>query len=89
VSIVTLYLAQRYVSRTAEAQLVADTARVRNAAEEITREGTSIRYLRSIFVPAEELCFSLYEAPSGAAVREASDRAGLNCEAVVEAVEVA
>ena len=41
------------------------------------REGTPVRFLRSIFVPESDLCFLLYEAPTAKSVREAAGRAGL------------
>jgi hypothetical protein len=41
------------------------------------REGTPVRFLRSIFVPEDDTCFLLYEAPSARSVRQAAGRAGL------------
>jgi Protein of unknown function (DUF4242) len=51
----------------------------RSAAEELTRRGTAVRYCRSIFVPAEETCFLLFEAESADAVRDAATLAALPC----------
>lgn len=62
-------------------------ARARLEAVELARAGTPVRYIRSIFVPGDEMCLYLFEAPSGEAVREASERAGLVPERIVEAVE--
>lgn len=59
----------------------------RSAAEERTRWGTQVRYLRSVFIPEDETCLLLYEAPSAEAVREAARGAGLQFERVLEAVE--
>ena len=56
------------------------------AAEELTREGTPIRVLRSIFVPEDETCFYLYEAESVEAVREAARRAVLPVGSIAEAI---
>ena len=53
-------------------------ARARAACEALTREGTHVRFLRSIFVPEDEACFHLYEAASADAVREAAMQAGLD-----------
>jgi hypothetical protein len=67
---------------------LADTeTQVRRAAVELTCAGTPVRYVRSIFVPGDEMCLYLFEAPSLEAVREASERAGLAPERIVEAVE--
>lgn len=51
----------------------------RAAAEELTRRGTAVRYCRSIFVPADETCFVLFEAESADAVRDAATLAALPC----------
>jgi hypothetical protein len=49
-------------------------------------EGTPVRYLRSIFVPEDEICFLLYEAGSADAVREAALRARLPVERVAAVI---
>lgn len=61
--------------------------RVRAAAKALTRAGTPVRYVRSIFVPEDEICFFVLEAPSEAAARAAASKARLRIERVVEAVE--
>ena len=60
--------------------------RARIAAEELTREGSSIRFLRSIFVPEDETCFYLCEAASVEVVTELAQRAALPFEHVAEAL---
>jgi hypothetical protein len=78
------FLVELYVSRTDSGAVESDAARARLAAEELTREGTPVRYLRSIFVPEDETCFSLYEAASADGVREVARRAELRFEHVAE-----
>ena len=80
------FLVELYVAREEAAVLELQAERAQRAAEELTDEGTPVRFLRSIFVPEDETCFFLYEAVSVAAVRDAVGRAGLLCERVVEAV---
>jgi hypothetical protein len=80
------FLVELYVSRTDLLSAESDAERGRLAAEELTREGTPVRYLRSIFVPEEETCFSLYEAATADAVHEVARRAALRFERVAEAV---
>jgi uncharacterized protein DUF4242 len=60
--------------------------RARRAAEDLTREGTPVRYLRSILLPEEETCLMLYEAASAGDVRAAAGRASLPLARVTEAV---
>ena len=53
-------------------------ARARAACEALSRQGTGVRFVRSIFVPEDEACFHLYEAVSADAVRQAAKQAGLD-----------
>jgi hypothetical protein len=78
------FLAEIYLSRANGVD--ASVARARAAAEELTGEGTPVRYVSSIFVPEDETCFFLYQADSADAVREAARRASLVFERVSEAV---
>ena len=78
------FLIEQYVSRTDTAAVERDAERARVAAEELSRKGTSVRYLRSIFVPDDETCFLLYEAESVGVVREAARLAGLPFEQIAE-----
>jgi hypothetical protein len=50
-------------------------ARAREATEQMRREGEPVRFLRSIFVPEDDVCFLLYEGPSAQSVRAAALRA--------------
>jgi hypothetical protein len=81
----TEFLVEAYMSRVATAGHPARVQDVSQAAEQLTREGMPVRFLRTIFVPAEEICFYLYQASSVEAVREAAGRAGLEFERVTEA----
>jgi hypothetical protein len=74
------FLVEVYVSRADPAAVERGAERARLAAEELTREGTPVRYLRSIFVPEDETCFFLYEAASVEDVEEAARRASLRFE---------
>ena len=80
------YLAELYLPKAGPGDLEKATARACTAAEEMSRAGSTVRYLRSIFVPEDETWFLLYEAPSAAAVFEAGARAGISIERVADAV---
>jgi hypothetical protein len=58
----------------------------RRAAEQLTREGTLVHFVRSIFIPQDETCIHLYRAESIDAVRAAAARASLAIERIAEAV---
>lgn len=78
------FIVELYVSRTDVVVHEQGARRARAAAEDLTREGTSVRYLRSIFVPEDETCFLLYEAASADDVRAAAERAALPFERIAE-----
>jgi hypothetical protein len=80
------FLLELYVSRTDAVAVEEGASRARSAAEQLTREGTPVRYVRSIFVPEDETCFLLCEAASVEAVRETARRAALSFERIAEAV---
>ena len=62
--------------------------RARAASQQLTSEGRQVRYLRTIFVPQDEICFHLYEAQTADEVGEASLRAQIAYERIVRAVSV-
>jgi hypothetical protein len=80
------FLVELYVSSMDAETVERGTESARLAAEELSLEGSQVRYLRSIFVPEDETCFYLFEAASVERVREAAQRAALPFERIAEAV---
>jgi hypothetical protein len=80
------YLVEAYTPRDGLAQVREAESRVAAVAGAMRREGTSIRYLRSLFVPEDETCFHTFAADSIDVVGAAADRAGLRYVRIVEAV---
>lgn len=80
------FLVELYVPRADGAALESSERRARLAAEELTREGSPVRYMRSIFVPEDEVCFFLYEAASTDDVEKAARRASLPFDHVALAI---
>ena len=81
------YLAEAYVPRPRAHELYAQERRARAAARDLCAEGTAIRFVRSIFVPADEICLLVFDAASAEAVGEACARAAVRLERVVEAID--
>jgi hypothetical protein len=81
------YLAEAYVARPHANELRAHERRARAAAKELREQGTPIRFVRSIFVPEDEICFYVFEADSAEAVGAACHGAALRFERVVAAVD--
>jgi Protein of unknown function (DUF4242) len=80
------YLLERYAPRSDSDAAAASADRARREAEQMSREGTPVRLVRSIFVPDDETCFELYEAESLDAVREAARRAELRVDRITKTV---
>jgi hypothetical protein len=78
------FLIELYVSCLDGDAVARGERRARDAAVELTAEGTRVRLLRSIYVPEDETCFLLFRAGSIDAVREAARRAELAYEHVAE-----
>ncbi|WP_027134174.1 DUF4242 domain-containing protein [Geminicoccus roseus] len=57
-------------------------------AQEMSADGTKIRYIRSTFAPEDGRCMCLFEAESAAAVQKLNDEAGLPYQRVVPALDL-
>jgi hypothetical protein len=79
------YLVELYVARRSPVPLEA-VRRARASASAMSRDGLQVRYLRSIFVPEDEICFLLFEAASPELVGEAGRRAALDDYRIVRAI---
>jgi hypothetical protein len=80
------FLVELYVPETDPEAAGCGAKSARLAAEELTREGVSVTYLQSIFVPEDETCFFLYEAEAAADVEKAARRASIRFERIAEAL---
>jgi hypothetical protein len=80
------YLVETYLARGLAGERVSRELRARSAAEELTREKNRVRFEGSIHVPEDEICFFVFDAPSGREAAFAAQRAGLDPLRVVEAV---
>jgi hypothetical protein len=81
------YLVEVYLPRSRAHEARATGCRARAAAEQLSREGVPINYVRTMFLPDDETCFHLFEAASAEAVAEASSRAEIGRARVVRAIE--
>lgn len=74
------FLVELYVAHDDHLSARQHAERAERATADLSRAGQPVRCVRSIFVPEDETCFLLYEAPSAEAVEEAVRRAGLRHE---------
>jgi hypothetical protein len=80
------YLVETYLARGRAGERTARERRARSAAEELTDGRTRVRFDRSIYVPEDEICFFLFDAPSGRDAALVAERAELDSIRVVEVV---
>lgn len=80
------FVAEQYISGTDADGVERGAGVARLVAEQLTREGTPVEFVRSIFIPRDETCIYLYKAGSIDALQAALARTPLRFERVSEAV---
>jgi hypothetical protein len=80
------YLVETYLARGRAGERAARERRARSAAGEMTKGKTRVRFDRSIHIPEDEICFFVFDAPSGRDAALVAQRAELDPIRVVEAV---
>lgn len=79
------YLAEAYLPETGSSGLAGLAERLAGACEAVSVPGRTVRYLRALRLPSDELCLCLLSAPCPEAVHEAAALAGLRHTRVSEA----
>jgi hypothetical protein len=82
-----LYAAKCYWPGITRTELEQATARASRARSNAAASG--VNFLGSLLFSSDDLVLCLYEAPSRAAVKHASERAGIPCERVMDSVWLA
>jgi hypothetical protein len=82
------FLAETYAPQLAPGPAAPGAADAALAADQASGPGGPVRLLGAIFVPDEETCFWLYQAPSAGADRAAMTAAGLRPERITLAVPI-
>jgi hypothetical protein len=80
------FVGEQYISRTDPAAVRRSVGAARRAAQQVTRDGASVRLVGSVFVPEDETCIHLYEADSIQSVQLAATYAGLRLERIAPAL---
>ena len=83
-----MFIVERYLPAMRHGELAAAVDHDQRAAAGMTAAGVPVRHLSTIYVPSDESCFSLFDAPSADALRLAQERAGIGFERIVEAVQL-
>ncbi len=80
------YLVERYWPGVTSELLLEALTRGRRVIEEMSIEGTRVSDISCIYIPGEEVIFSVYEGPSAAAIRQLNERSGIPVSRIVEAI---
>jgi len=80
------YLVETYLARSQAGERDARHQRASCAAEDLTQEGTPVQLQHSIYVPEDEICFFVFDAPSSRDAALVAERAGLDPVCIVEAI---
>ena len=79
----TTFLVEAYTPATIEiAEL---EARARRAADNLAKTGTEVHYVRAIYVPEDEICLHLLEAPTVEAAHDLIRQAGISADRIAKA----
>jgi hypothetical protein len=85
---VATFLIETYLPRGRSAEMESATSNLRSVARDAPPDAPldapPVRYLRSFYVPDDEMAFHVVEAPSLEATVELTRRAGLSPERIVE-----
>lgn len=80
------YLVETYLARGDAGGRAVRERRARSVAAELTAQGNPVHFDRTIHLPEDEICFFVFDAPSGRDVALAAQRAELDPLRVVEAI---
>ena len=83
-----VYMVERDLPGITMEQLAAAQKRAIQTGKELTAQGKEVRYIRSTFVPGENKCMCLFEAPNPEHVREANERAQIPFTRIVAAEDL-
>lgn len=82
------FMVERHLPGITPDQLTAAGVRAKTCCDEMSDEGTEIRWIRSFFLPRSEQTFCVFQASSRDQVVEANRRAQIPFEEIHEAMEM-
>ena len=82
------YVVELYRPNSAAEPLRWAADRLSTSAAGVAGEGTPVRYVDTIFLPGDEICLHVLEAPCEADVRAVAERAAIDFDRVVLAEQV-
>ena len=82
------FVVERYRSNSDPDSLRAVADRLTAGARHVSQEGTSVRYVDTIFLPGDETCMHTFEADSAADVQAVLRLAGIEVDRIMPAEQI-
>ncbi|MGH3071171.1 MAG: hypothetical protein ACRDNB_02730 [Gaiellaceae bacterium] len=82
----TQFLVEVFTPRASAGKLATAERRAKLAARGMSGADGELRFVRATYIPEDEICFFVFDAPSGREAALVAQRAGLEPIRVVEAV---
>lgn len=79
------YVVEQYAAHLSEEDFADLTASLRRATGVLASGGAEVAYVGGLFMPEDEVCFHVFRGASARVVRDASTKAGLAFQRVLEA----
>lgn len=83
-----VYMVERSLKGIPMTDLAAAQKRAISTAEEMTRAGTPVRYIRTTFVPECGRCLCLFAASDAEQVKQLNEKANIPFDSVVPALDL-
>ena len=83
-----IYMVERNLPGITMEQLAGAQKAAIETGKQMTAEGKTVRYIRSMYVPGEARCMCLFEAPKPDHVKEVNERAKIPFVRIVEAMDL-
>ena len=80
------FIVEVFTPRPSAGELATAERRARLAARRLSASDGDVRYVRATYVPQDEICFFVFDAPSDRHAALVAERAGLDPIRIVEAV---
>jgi hypothetical protein len=84
----SVFMVERSLKGIPMDQLAAAQRRAISTAEEMSAQGTPIRYIRSTFVPGSGDCMCLFESDNAEAVSRLNEKASIPFQRIVPALDL-
>ena len=87
-TVMSVYMVERSLKGIAMGELAAAQQAAITTSKQFTADGTTVRYIRSTFVPESGACMCLFEASGADAVKRVNEAAKIPFDRIIEALDL-